>query len=95
MTIGPAKGLTDEQHNRFLKLSKRIYRRLGLTGYARLDFRLSHDGTPYFLEANPNPEIAADEEFAKAAAASGIGYPTMLERFVRLGLQRATRPAGS
>jgi D-alanine-D-alanine ligase len=36
----------------------------GLDGYARIDFRLSADGTPYFIEANPNPEIAKSQEFA-------------------------------
>jgi D-alanine-D-alanine ligase len=86
VTIGAAKGLSDEQQARFVKLSKRIYRTLGLSGYARLDFRLGADGTPYFLEANPNPEIAADEEFAKAAAAAGIEYEAMLDRFLRLGM---------
>ena len=35
-----------------------------LDGYSRIDFRLSADGTPYFLEANPNPEIAKSQEFA-------------------------------
>ena len=30
---------------------------LGLDGYARIDFRLGY-GTLYFIEANPNPEIA-------------------------------------
>ena len=45
----------------------------------------------YFLEANPNPEIAADEEFAAASRAVGLDYETMLDRILRLGLQRAAR----
>jgi len=91
VTIGKARGLSDEQLRRFERTSKRIYRILGLTGYARLDFRLAPDGAAYFLEANPNPEIAADEEFAKAAAAAGLSYDAMVERIVRFGLQRAAR----
>ena len=91
VTIGKAKGLSDEQLRRFERVSKRIYRILGLTGYARLDFRLAPDGAAYFLEANPNPEIAADEEFAKASAAAGLSYDAMVERIVRLGLQRVVR----
>ncbi len=47
-------------------MAKRVYRTLELDGYARIDFRLSADGTPYFLEANPNPEIAQSQEFATA-----------------------------
>ena len=52
---------------RIQRMAKRIYRTLELDGYARIDFRLAADGTPYFLEANPNPEIAESQEFATAA----------------------------
>jgi D-alanine-D-alanine ligase len=72
-------------------LAKRIYRTLELTGYARLDFRLRPDGSLYFLEANPNPEIALGEEFASAAAAAGLEYPDLLQRIINLGM-RGTAP---
>jgi D-alanine-D-alanine ligase len=68
--------------------SKRIYRALELDGYARIDFRLTADGRFYFLEANPNPEIAESEEFAQSASVAGMSYPRLLERIVRLGLSR-------
>jgi D-alanine-D-alanine ligase len=70
-------------------LSKRIYRILGLSGYARLDFRLSPDGNLWFLEANPNPEIAFGEEFASAAEQAGVSYPDLLQRILNLGLRRS------
>jgi D-alanine-D-alanine ligase len=87
---GPAKDLTPELALRIQRLAKRIYRALELDGYARIDFRLAADGTPYFLEANPNPEIAENEEFATAARHVGIGYPDLLHRIVALGLRRGT-----
>ncbi|NUQ11024.1 MAG: D-alanine--D-alanine ligase [Gemmatimonadaceae bacterium] len=68
-------------------LSKRIYRILGLSGYARVDYRVSPDGLIWCLEANPNPEIAQSEEFASAAAQAGIGYPELLQRLLNLGLK--------
>ncbi|MGQ0640747.1 MAG: D-alanine--D-alanine ligase family protein [Gemmatimonadaceae bacterium] len=68
-------------------LSKRIYRILGLTGYARLDYRLANDGQLWFLEANPNPEIALGEEFASAAKQAGMEYPDLLQRITTLGLK--------
>ncbi|MFH1807141.1 MAG: D-alanine--D-alanine ligase [Pseudomonadota bacterium] len=67
---------------------KRIYRILGMSGYARLDFRLREDGTLFFLEANANPQIARDEDFAQAALTAGIEYPELLERLLRLGMAR-------
>lgn len=36
-----------------------IFRRLGCTGLVRMDFILSEDGRPYFLEINPNPGMTA------------------------------------
>jgi D-alanine-D-alanine ligase len=69
--------------------SKRIYRLLELDGYARIDYRLADDGTLYFLDANPNPEIAESEEFSMAAQHAGIEYPELLRRIVRLGLRRS------
>ncbi len=70
-------------------LSKRIYRILSLTGYARIDYRLSPDDKLWFLEANPNPEIAMEEEFASAAEEAGILYPELLQRIINLGLRGA------
>lgn len=69
-------------------VSKRIYRILELSGYARLDFRLDAHGDLYFLEANPNPEIAEREEFASSARHAGVPYPDLLERILRLGLRQ-------
>ncbi len=89
VTIGRAQGLSEELTRMIERRCRRIYRLLGLTGYARLDFRLTEPGQVHFLEANPNPEIAADEEFAAAAAAAGIPFEKMLQRFLGLGMRRA------
>ena len=71
------------------RTTRHIARILDLDGYARIDYRLSPDGKLYFLEANPNPDIAQSEEFASAAEASAISYPQLIQRILRLGLQRA------
>lgn len=86
---GPAKDLAPEVQARIQREAKRIYRALGLDGYARIDFRLAPDGTPYFIEANPNPEIAKNQEFAMAAAHVGMKYPKLLNRILALGISRA------
>jgi D-alanine-D-alanine ligase len=71
--------------------SRRIYRELGLDGYARIDWRLREDGELFFLEANPNPEIAAFEEFAEAARTAGIPYNRLIQRVLQLGVTRFER----
>ena len=86
---GPAKDLAPELAARMQRTAKRIYRTLGLDGYARIDFRLAADGTPYFIEANPNPEIAKSQEFATAARHDGLEYTNLLHRILSLGIGRA------
>jgi D-alanine-D-alanine ligase len=86
---GPAKNLTPELAARIQGIAKRIYRTLKLDGYARIDFRLAADDTPYFIEANPNPEIAKSQEFALAARHDGLDYPGLLHRILTLGISRA------
>jgi D-alanine-D-alanine ligase len=68
------------------KLSRRIYRALGLSGYARMDFRVTADGQVYVLEANANPNLEAAEDFAESARAAGVAYDELLERLMTFGL---------
>lgn len=63
------------------------WRALGLSGYGRIDFRLTADGQIFALEANANPCLAAHEDFARAAAAAGLAYPLLVRRILALGLQ--------
>lgn len=68
------------------KLSRRIYKALHLSGYARMDFRMKPDGSLYVLEANANPNLNADEDFADSALSVGITYDDLLTRILSLGL---------
>jgi len=68
------------------KLSRRIYRSLSLSGYARMDFRVTADGGVYVLEANANPNLEQAEDFAESARAAGVEYDEVLDRILTLGL---------
>lgn len=71
------------------RISKDIYRMLDLEGYARIDYRLHEEtGDFYFLEANPNPELANYEELASAAAQSGLSYEALIQKVLTLALLR-------
>ncbi|MEM6749261.1 MAG: D-alanine--D-alanine ligase [Planctomycetota bacterium] len=81
----PAEDLPDELENLLVRYSKRVYKALQLSGYARLDFRLTEEGKPYLLEANPNPQLAYGEDFAESAHAAGMDYEPLLRRILSLG----------
>jgi hypothetical protein len=77
-------------------LSKEIYVLLGLSGYARLDYRVTPDDNAYLLEANPNPQIARDEDFARSAKHVGLDYEELIQRLLTYGISRAaSRPLPS
>lgn len=89
-----AKNLSPELEARINRVCRRVYRGLYLSGYARVDLRLTEDGRIYVLEANPNPNLSYGEDFAESAEMTGIGYDKLLERICRLGLQHESIPAG-
>jgi D-alanine-D-alanine ligase len=84
-----AQDLPDGTTERIAALVKRIYRGLGLTGYARIDLRMTSNGELHVLEANPNPQLAFGEDFAESANAAGLSYEDLLQRIMNLGLSRA------
>jgi D-alanine-D-alanine ligase len=85
---GPADELAPALENRIRDVAKRICRVLELDGYARIDFRLGRDDVPYFIEANPNPEVAKTEEFAQSALYDGLEYPELITRILSLAIAR-------
>jgi D-alanine-D-alanine ligase len=68
-------------------LAKRTYRALELSGYARVDFRMDPNHNLYVIEANANPQLAEEEDFAQSAKRAKLEYPMLLERIMALGIQ--------
>jgi D-alanine-D-alanine ligase len=81
-----AENLPDGSAEHIARMCSRMYRVLKLTGYARMDLRLTPDGKVYALEANPNPDLRSDEDLAMSAKAEGVSYPELLQRILNLGL---------
>ena len=86
---GFAPELPDEVVREVGRISKRTYRALQLRDYARIDLRLSPEGKPYVIEANPNPYLAWGEDYAESALEGGIDYEELIDRILRLALARA------
>jgi len=84
-----AKALDPLLERAIVQTCKRIYRLLTIDGYARIDLRVTDAGEIYFIEANPNPHLAADEDFAQSALKAGVPYAKLVERILRTGLATA------
>jgi D-alanine-D-alanine ligase len=87
ITTGVAENLDNGLTNHIQRQCKRIYRALQLTGYARIDLRLDAKGQVWFLEANPNPQLAHGEDFAESAERAGVSYGALMQRILNLGLR--------
>ncbi|MBH0181505.1 MAG: ATP-grasp domain-containing protein [Nitrospira sp.] len=87
ITSREAKNLTPGKTGEIQHLAKRVYRALGLNGYARIDMRMDADGQLYVLEANPNPQIAHDEDFADSAEKANYHYQELLQEILNVGLR--------
>lgn len=82
-----AEGLEPAVVRHIESVCKRIYHLLTIDGYARIDLRLNARNELYFIEANPNPALAPDEDFAESARQAGIAYPQLIDRLARLGMR--------
>jgi D-alanine-D-alanine ligase len=66
------------------------HRALKLSGYSRIDFRLSPEGDIFCLEANTLPGMTAVSLYPQAAQAAGVPFPELCERIC--GLARNLQP---
>lgn len=78
-------GLDAELEAHASELAKKIYRVLGITGYGRIDFRLTPDNKFVCLEANPNPSIENDSDYALSAKKAGMNYSDIVQKILNLG----------
>ena len=82
-----AEGLDPELVKRIEQVCKRIYHLLTIDGYARIDLRVTANNEVYFIEANPNPILAEDEDFAQSALKANLVYPQLIERILHTGMK--------
>ena len=85
----PAR-ISGAARERVRELAVEAFRIAGCSGLARVDFFV--DGEDVLLnELNTMPGQTATSVYAKLWAASGIPYPDLLDRLVRIGIERAER----
>lgn len=65
-----------------IRISERCWEVLGLTGYARVDFRVDRENRPWVLEVNANPCLSPDAGFVAAAGRAGLNLVMLVERLL-------------
>ena len=69
---------------------REAYRALHLRGYARLDLRLDDNNNFYVLEANPNPHLARQEDFALSAERAGVKWNPLIQSILNDAVNQPT-----
>jgi D-alanine-D-alanine ligase len=85
--------LPDALRARLQKVALDAYRALRVRDYGRIDLRLTGGGDIYVIEVNASCYLEQTGEFARAAAAAGIDYTTLINRIVEEACGRSSRGA--
>lgn len=64
------------------------FRAVGVRDYGRVDVRLASTGVPYVVDVNPNCDLSSGAGMARAAAAVGIDYGSLVGLLVRYAMRR-------
>ncbi len=67
--------------------TKKVFEAVGMAVYARADFIVTEDGTPWFLEINTLPGMTPTSLVPQEAAAAGISYGELCETIIRESLR--------
>ncbi|MCY4509774.1 MAG: D-alanine--D-alanine ligase [Acidobacteria bacterium] len=86
-TIVPAD-LAPREAERIRAAAVEAFRAIDCAGMARVDFLLDRGGRIFLNEINTHPGFTTISMFAKLWEASGVGYPSLLDRLIELALER-------
>jgi D-alanine-D-alanine ligase len=84
---GPAGPLPPGLERKLAEVARKVYRILHIRGLGRIDARLTAGGEVVVIEANPNPSLAKDDDFAQAAMQVGIDYEALIQRILENALK--------
>jgi D-alanine-D-alanine ligase len=76
---------------RVRRVATDAFRAVGVRDYGRVDVRLASTGVPYVVDVNPNCDLSPHAGMARAAAAVGIDYGSLVGLLVRYALRRGVR----
>lgn len=81
-------GLAPNVEKAICEYSLLLHRNLDLRDYSRMDFRVTPDGQPYFLEVNTMPSLGRDGSFELCGKSVGIEYHEVIGQIVQVAAER-------
>lgn len=72
----------DNLKQKIMDYSVQIHNFFDLHDYSRMDFRITSDGKPYFLEINAMPSLCRDCSFEQCGKSAGLSYYEVIGKIV-------------
>jgi len=85
--IIPAK-LSVETSNKIRETAIAAYKAVGISGMARIDFLVQKDNKIFLSEVNTIPGFTKISMYPKLWEATGLPYPKLIDKLIKLGLER-------
>lgn len=79
---GAAKPLPEGVEKTLTRVARKVYGLLKIRGAGRIDVRLTPAGEVVVIEANPNPSLAEEDDFAQSASAAGLQYDALIQKLL-------------
>lgn len=80
--------ISDATSRKIKRLAIKAFRCIGAEGLSRVDFFLTADGRLVLNEINTMPGFTSISMYPKLWEASGISYSQLLDKLIKLGIQR-------
>jgi D-alanine-D-alanine ligase len=82
--------LPDDVANELREMAARAFEAIGCEGLARVDFFVMPDHSVVVNEINTMPGFTPTSMYPRMWAATGVDYPALVDRLIRLALRRGT-----
>lgn len=79
---GPAAELDGKVVTKLDQMARTAYRVLKIRGLGRIDVRLTPGNEVIVIEANPNPSLAKEDDFAESAKTAGVEYDALIQKIL-------------
>jgi D-alanine-D-alanine ligase len=79
---GAAAELDGKVATKLDQMARTAYRVLKIRGLGRIDVRLSPANEVIVIEANPNPSLAKEDDFAESAKMAGVEYDSLIQKIL-------------
>jgi D-alanine-D-alanine ligase len=80
--------------NKLEDSSLKVFRTLGCRDFSRVDYRISRDGTPYFIEINPLPGLGSYSDLVIMATMLGWTHAGLIQAVLDAALTRYPQCVG-